>query len=96
MVSIETVHEAFEEQKLFCPTSIARYCRSTVGMEVFWPFKDVSLNVELVVIVFDKGNLTMHAMNNLANKRVSCKDESLFDGLQPENIVDFENMGNTI
>ncbi len=29
-------------------------------------------------------------------KWVSWKDDSLFDGLHPENIVDFENMGNTI
>ncbi len=35
VVSIETMHEAFKEQKLFCPTPTTKYCRSMVGMEVF-------------------------------------------------------------
>ncbi len=35
VVSIEIVHEAFEEQKLFCPTPTTKYYRSMVGMEVF-------------------------------------------------------------
>jgi hypothetical protein len=35
VVPIETMHEAFKEQKLFCPTPTAKYCRSMVGMEVF-------------------------------------------------------------
>jgi hypothetical protein len=32
VVSSETMHEAFEEQKLFCPTPIAIYYGLTVGM----------------------------------------------------------------
>lgn len=52
MVSIETMHETFEEQKLFCPTLTTKYCGSMVGMEVLWPFKDVSLNEELFIMVF--------------------------------------------
>ncbi len=51
MASIETMHEAFEKQKLFCPTPIAKYCESMIGMEVFWPFKNVFLNDELLVMV---------------------------------------------
>ncbi len=35
VVSIETVHEAFEEQKLFCPTLTTKYYTLMVGMEVF-------------------------------------------------------------
>jgi hypothetical protein len=53
VVSIETMHEAFEEQKLFCLAPIARYCGSMVGMASFWPFKDLSLNDQLVITVLD-------------------------------------------
>jgi hypothetical protein len=40
--------------------------------------------------------MTMDGVNNLTKKQVSCKDGSLPDGLRPKNIIDFENMGNTI
>lgn len=35
MVLIEIMFEAFEEHKLFILTPVARYFRSTVGMEIF-------------------------------------------------------------
>jgi hypothetical protein len=35
VVLIEIMHKAFEEWKLFCPTPKARYCKSTIGNEVF-------------------------------------------------------------
>ncbi len=38
----------------------------------------------------------MDGVNNLTKKQVSCKDGSFPDGLRPKNIIDFENMGNTI
>jgi hypothetical protein len=38
----------------------------------------------------------MNGVNNLAKKRISCRDDSLPDGLWPENIIDFENMGNIV
>jgi hypothetical protein len=38
----------------------------------------------------------MDGVNNLVKKQISCKDDSLPDGLQPKNIIVFENMGNTI
>jgi hypothetical protein len=81
VVSIEVVHEAFEEWKLVCPTPITRYCRLTIRMEVFWPLKDISLNDELVVTMFDRGDLTMYMVNNLVTKQISCRDDSLLDGL---------------
>jgi len=65
-------------------------------MEVFWACKDVFFNDELVVTVLDYGDLTMHVINNYMKKQVSCRDDSLPDGLQPENIVDFENMNNIV
>ncbi len=65
-------------------------------MEVFWACKDVFFNDELVVTVLDYGDLTMHVINNCMKKQVSCRDNSLPDGLQLENNVDFENMSNTV
>ncbi len=38
----------------------------------------------------------MDVMNNLAKKQISCKDNSLLDGLWLEYVLDFRNMGNTI
>ncbi len=70
VVSIGTMHEAFEERMLFCPTPTTRYCGLAIGMGVFWPFKDVLLNDELAVIMFDQGDLTMDGMNNLVKKWV--------------------------
>jgi hypothetical protein len=96
VVSIETLHEAFKEWKLFYPIPTTKHCKSTVGMEVFWHFKDVLLNDELVVMVLDQGDLTMDGVNNFVKKRISYKDDSLPDGLQLENIIDFENMGNAV
>jgi hypothetical protein len=45
------------------------------------------LNDQLDVMVFDQGDLTMHTVNNITKKRVSWKDDSLFDGLRLENIL---------
>jgi hypothetical protein len=41
VVLIEGVFDTFEEHKLFSPTLTARYFGSIVGMEVFWPLKDL-------------------------------------------------------
>jgi len=71
VVLIEILHKAFEKWKLFCPTSIAKYCGSTVGMEDFWPFKDLSLNDELAIMMLDQNDLTMDGVNNLVKKLVS-------------------------
>ncbi len=59
VVSSETVHEALEEQKLFCLAPTTRYCGSMIRMEVFWPFKDLLLNDELAIMVLDQGYLIM-------------------------------------
>jgi hypothetical protein len=52
LVLIEIVHKAFEHQKLFCLVPTMRYCELAVGMEVFWPFKDLSMNDEVDNMVF--------------------------------------------
>jgi hypothetical protein len=65
---IEIVHEASKERKLFCLAPTTRYCRLVIRMEVFWPFKVLLCNDELVVMVFNQGNLTMDGVNNLAKK----------------------------
>lgn len=41
MVLIETMHEDYEQWKLFCPIPTAKYYESTLRMEVFWPCKDL-------------------------------------------------------
>jgi hypothetical protein len=56
----------------------------------------VSLNDELAVMMLEQGDLTLHVVNNLLKKRISCRDDSLSDGLQLENIIDFDNMGNVV
>ncbi len=48
MVLIEIVHEDCEQWKLFYIVPIARYCMSMIGMEVFWPCKDLSMKDEVV------------------------------------------------
>jgi hypothetical protein len=68
VILIEIVLEAFEERKLFCSVLTARYYGSLVGMELLWPFKDLPMNDEMVVKVFDKGHVTMDGANNLENK----------------------------
>ncbi len=65
------MHDVFEEWKLFCPTPTMKYCGPTIKMEVFGPLKDMFLNDQLDVMVFDQGDLTMHTVNNITKKRVS-------------------------
>jgi len=48
MVLIGIVHEDCEQWKLFYIVPTARYCGSTIVMEVFWPCKDLSMNDEVV------------------------------------------------
>ncbi len=38
----------------------------------------------------------MDGVNNLSKKRISCKDDSLMESFQAENMRDVENMGNII
>ncbi len=68
VVSIETVHDAFEERKLFCLAPTTTCCGLAIGMMVFWPSKDLSLNDELVIKMFNQGDLIMDGVNNLAKK----------------------------
>ncbi len=57
LVSIEIVFEAFEHRKLFCVVPTMRYNKLVVGMEVFWPFKDLSImNDEVANMVFKIGS----------------------------------------
>ncbi len=56
----------------------------------------MSLSDELVVMVFDQRDPTMDGVNNLVKKKVSCKDNLVPNSLRLENIIDCENMGNTV
>jgi hypothetical protein len=82
-----TVHEAFEEWKLFCPIPTTKYCGSMLRMEVFWALKDVFLNDELDVTMLGKGDRTMYVVSNFTKKWVSWRDNSLFKSLRPKNIL---------
>jgi hypothetical protein len=39
VVLIKTMNENYEQQKLFCLIPSVKYCKSMVGMEVFWSYK---------------------------------------------------------
>jgi hypothetical protein len=48
VVLIQDVNEDCEEWKLFCLISNARYYGSAIGIKVFWPYKYLFLNDEVV------------------------------------------------
>jgi hypothetical protein len=50
VVLIEVVFEAFEEHKPFIWTLVGRYFGSTIGMEVFWPLKDLSTDDVMTIM----------------------------------------------
>ncbi len=77
MVLIKAMNEDYEQQKLFCPIPSVRCCRSMVGMEVFWPYKYLSMNDEMVKTVIEQCHVIMDGVNNLSKKQVSCKDDAL-------------------
>jgi len=51
VVTIISMVEAFEQQKLFYPTLIAQYCKSSMGNDYFWLTWDVSLLEETLVFL---------------------------------------------
>jgi hypothetical protein len=77
VVLIKAMNEDYEQQKLFCPIPSVRCCRSMVGMEVFWPYKYLSMNDEMVKTVIEQCHVIMDGVNNLSKKQVSCKDDAL-------------------
>jgi hypothetical protein len=53
MVIIEAMNEDCEQQKLFYPIPNVKYCRSVMGLKVFWPCKYVLMNDEEVATMRD-------------------------------------------
>jgi hypothetical protein len=51
VVLIESMNEDCGKWKLFFPVLSARYYRSIVGMEVFWPYTYLSMNDEVIETV---------------------------------------------
>jgi len=96
MVLTEVVNEDCEQWKLWCPIPNVKYYESIVGIDVFWPYKYLSMNDEEVMMVRDQCHVIVDGANNLLKKQVSCKDDSLAKNFWAENIHDVENMGNTI
>jgi hypothetical protein len=47
-------------------------------------------------MAIEKCQVIMNGVNNLSKKQVSCKDNSLEENFQAENISDVENMGNRV
>ncbi len=73
-----------------------KYFGLAVRIMVFWPCKYLSMNDEEVAKVRDQCHVIVDGVNNLLKKRISCKDNSLVERFQAENICDVENMGNTV
>jgi hypothetical protein len=73
------VNEDCEQRKLFCPVPNVRYYGSTMGIEVFLPYKYLSMNDEEVTMVKDQCHVIVDGVNNFLKKQVSCKDDSLVE-----------------
>jgi hypothetical protein len=54
VVLIEVMNEDCEQWKLFCLVPSVRYYGSTIGVEVFWPCKYLSMNDEEVMTMKDQ------------------------------------------
>ncbi len=63
---------------------------------MFWPYKDLLMNDEVVDRMIVQGHITMDGVNNLTKKQVSCKDNSLLESFEAKNIDGFKNMGNIV
>jgi hypothetical protein len=74
---MEVVNEDCEQWKLFCLVPSVRYCGLAVGIKVFWPYKYLPMNDEVVNMVIKQCHMIMDGVNNLLKKRVSCKDDAL-------------------
>jgi hypothetical protein len=55
VVTILSMFEKFELQRLFCPTLVARYCRSSMGNDYFWHARGVSMLEEKLVFLPKEG-----------------------------------------
>jgi len=60
VVLIEVVNEDSEQWKLFCLVPSVTYCRSTVGIEAFWPCKYMSMNDEEVAMVREQCHVIVY------------------------------------
>jgi hypothetical protein len=72
VVLIEGVLDTFEEGKLFMLMPIVRYFESIVGMEVFWPLKDLFMDNVVITKELKQCCATTNNFNNLGKKQVLC------------------------
>jgi len=54
VVTIVSMVKAFEEQRLFFPTPVTRYCGSSMGNDCFWLARDV-FHVGKNIYIFTRG-----------------------------------------
>jgi hypothetical protein len=63
-----------------------------VGMEVFWPLKDLSLDDEVTTTRLEQCCVTTDNCINLRKKQVSCKDEAFLE-VYSENVSEVKELG---
>ncbi len=68
VVLIEIVNEDYEHWKLLCQVLSVRYCKSMMGIEIFWPCKYLSMNDEKVAMAKDQCHVIVDGVNNLSKK----------------------------
>jgi hypothetical protein len=67
------VFEAYKQWKLFSSTPITRYFGFSVGSDCLWLEKDVSLNVDISLLIPHEA-IESEDFSNLCKKQISCKD----------------------
>jgi hypothetical protein len=72
VVLIEGVFDTFEERKLFMLMLDVKHFESIVGMEVFWPLKDLSMDNVVITTKLEQCCATTNNCNNLGKKQVLC------------------------
>jgi len=92
VVLIETMFESFEERKLFILMLAVRYFGLAIGMEIFWPFKDLSLDDAMTTTRLQQCYVSMDGCNDLGKKIVSCHDKDLLEAIF-ENVDKVEESG---
>jgi len=71
---------------------VVKYFGLAIGMEVFWPSKDLSLYDVMTTTRLQQCFVTIDGCNNLGKKQVSCCVEDLLEVLL-KNVEEVEKLG---
>ncbi len=71
---------------------VVKYFGLAIGMEVFWPSKDLSLYDVMTTTGLQQCFVTINGCNNLGKKQVSCCVEDLLEVLL-KNVEEVEKLG---